>query len=169
VRLSAKALASLFAAAVALAGCGKRPGGGGGSAGAGEQALVRVRVPEAKCEVAIPATMTIANAKESAFRIVEKGKDPTFDGMLVVITPVGAGHAFAPPDATDVKIDKDKTNPDGSAELEGSYRNAVQTLFVAEYTYPLGKSWLHCNISAAKVERRNSVAKLCGGLAPKVL
>lgn len=67
------------------------------------------------------------------------------------------------------RTDKDEKGADGAVVREGSYRNAVQTLYVAKYAYPVGKEWLPCNISAAKAERRDAVAKLCRGLAPKAL
>jgi hypothetical protein len=165
MKTSTKAITSFLVVAAALAaGCSK-----GGEGAGGDQALVRVKVPEAKCEVAIPANMVIADAKESGFKIVEKGKDPTFDGMLIAITPIEPMGNLAPPDATDVKMDKDKKNPDGSVEREGSYKTSIQSFYAAEYAYPIGKDWLHCNIRAAKAERRDEVAKLCRGLAPKAL
>jgi hypothetical protein len=169
MKISRKAIVSLFLATSALAGCNKAdPGAKPDPAQGG--ALVRVQVPEAKCEVAIPANMTIAKAKASGFTIVEKGKDPGFDGMLIVIMPMASKCSVAPPDATDVKIDKDTKGPDGSVACEGSYRNAYQTLHVAEYVYPIGTgNWLYCKISAAKAERRDDVARLCRGLAPKAL
>ena len=160
MKTSIQTIAPLFAFAFALAGCGK---------GEGSAAPVRVQVPELKCEVAIPGNMEIVDAKASGFWIVEKGKNAKLDGMLVAVTPVGPMGDLAPPGSTDVKIDKDQKNPDGSAAREGSYKTSVQTFYVAEYAYPIGKDWLHCNIKAAKVEDRNSVAKLCSTLAPKAL
>jgi hypothetical protein len=160
-------LAAALAFAIPLSACkGKGPGAEPAPA---TDALVRVKVPEAKCEVAIPSNMVIAGPKASGFTIVEKGKDPDFHGMLIVIMPVGPMGSLAPPDATEVKTLKDKTNPDGSVEREGSYKNAVQTLHTAEYAYPIGKEWLYCQIAAAKPERRDQVAKLCSGLAPIAL
>jgi len=150
-----------FVIAATLAACGK--------GGAADAPLVRVQIPELKCEVAIPSNMEIVDAKPSGFWIVEKGKNK-MDGMLIAITPVGPmPKASVPPDATDVKSLKDKTNPDGSVEREGSYKNKYQTLHTAEYAFPLGKEWIHCNISAALPARRDEVAKLCSTLAPKAL
>ncbi|MDI1444154.1 hypothetical protein [Polyangium sp. 6x1] len=157
MKSSIHTIASMVVVAAALAGCGK-----------GEEALVRVQVPEAKCEVAIPGNMSITDASASGFWVVPKGKSK-LDGMLVAVTPVGQMGDLAPPDAQDVKVDKDQKNPDGSAAREGSYKTAVQSFYVAEYAYPIGKDWLHCNIKAAKVERRDEVAKLCRVLAPKAL
>jgi len=158
---SKHAIAPLFVAAMALAGCNK---------GESAAALVRVQVPEAKCEVAIPSNMEIVDAKASGFTIVEKGKNAKLDGMLIAMTPVGPMGGIAPPDAKDVKTDKEEKSPDGAVAREGSFANAYQTLYVAEYAYPISKeSWLHCKIQAAKAERRDSVAKLCRGLAPKAL
>lgn len=157
MKSSIHAVASVFVVAAALAGCGK-----------GEEALVRVQVPEAKCEVAIPESMTISDASAGGFWVVPKGKSK-LDGMLVAVTPVGPMGDLAPPDAQDVKIEKDQKNPDGSAAREGSYKTAIQSFYVAEYAYPIGKDWLHCNIKAAKVERRDEAAKICRVLAPKAL
>ncbi|MDC3962123.1 hypothetical protein KEG38_50360 [Polyangium jinanense] len=157
MKSSIHAVASMFVVAAALTGCGK-----------GEEAVVRVQVPEVKAEVAIPGNMEIKEASASGFWVVPKGKDK-FDGMLVAVTPVAPMGNLAPPDAQDVKVDKDQKNPDGSAAREGSYKTAVQTFYVAEYAYPIGKDWLHCNIKAAKVERRDEAAKICRVLAPKAL
>ncbi|MRG96161.1 hypothetical protein [Polyangium spumosum] len=161
MKTSRYAIGSLFVVALALVGCNK---------GEGSAELVRVKVPEAKCEVAIPANMEIVDAKASGFWIVEKGKNAKLDGMLISMTPVGPMGDLAPPGSSDVKVDKDEKNPDGSAAREGSYKTSVQSFFVAEYAYPISKeSWLHCNIKAAKAEDRDSVAKLCRTLAPKAL
>ncbi|MDI1430411.1 hypothetical protein [Polyangium sorediatum] len=158
MKSSIQAAASMFVVAAALVGCGK-----------GEEALVRVQVPEAKCEVAIPGNMTIADASAGGFYVVEKGKNAKFDGMLLAVTPVAPMGGIAPPDAKDVKLDKDEKNPDGSVAREGSYKTDIQSFYVAEYAYPIGKDWLHCTIKAAKPERRDQVAKLCRVLAPKAL
>jgi hypothetical protein len=161
----------VFAACLALSGAisGCKSKSAAADPASGPAAPARVKVPEAKCEVALPANMIIADAKASGFKIVEKGKDPTFHGMLVVVMPVGPIGSLAPPDATDVQVLKDQKNPDGSVAREGSYKTAVQTLHVAEYVYPVGKEWLHCKIAAAKPERRDEIARLCAGLAPTAL
>ncbi|HVK69149.1 MAG TPA: hypothetical protein VM694_32045 [Polyangium sp.] len=157
MKSSIHAAASMFVVAAALTGCGK-----------GEEAVVRVQVPEAKCEVAIPGDMTVTEASASGFWVVPKGKGK-LDGMLVAVTPVAPMGDPAPPDAKDVKFEKNEKNPDGSVAREGSYKNEVQSFYVAEYAYPIGKDWLHCTIKAAKPERRDQVAKICRVLAPKAL
>jgi hypothetical protein len=166
MRIRRPRLVSCLAAVAALAGC--KGGAGPGPAGA-EPPRVRVAVPEAKCEVAIPPRMTIVGAKATGFTLVEKGKNPDLDGMLIVVMPIGPVGGFAPPGALDVKILKDAKGPDGAVAREGSYLNGVQTLHTAEYVYPIGNQWLHCTIRAARTERRDEVARLCAGLAPKAL
>lgn len=166
MKLPLRAAAACLLLAATLSGCKSKSASADPSSG--PAARVRVKVPEAKCELAIPANMVIADAKASGFKIVEKGKDPTFDGTSIVIMPVGPMGGIAPPDATDVKVTKDQKS-DTVVAREGSYKNAVQTLHVAEYSYALGKEWLSCKIAAAKPERRDQVAQLCAGLAPTAL
>ena len=131
--------------------------------------VARVKVTEAGCEVGVPGGMEVVKASANGFTLVPKGKDPLFNGTLINIMPIGSMGSIAPPDAKDLKMTKDKKGPDGSVEREGSFNNGVQTLHVAEYVYPLGKDYLHCKIQAAKAERRDEVAKVCAGLAPKKL
>lgn len=130
---------------------------------------MRVKVPEAKCEVAIPANMVIEGAKPSGFTIVERGKKAALDGTLIVVMPVGPVGGPTPPDATDVKTLKDEKSADGAVAREGSFNNGIQVLHFAEYVYPVGGEWLHCKIQAAKPEDRDETAALCRGLAPKAL
>jgi hypothetical protein len=165
LKLSTIVFSKVFVVALALAGCGK----GDGNAAASNAPRVRVQVPEAKCEVAIPETMTVTEASASGFWIIEKGKDK-FSGMLIAITPVGAMDGVAPPGATDVAVQKDQKNPDGSVEREATYKGPNgQTMYMAEYIWPVGKDFAHCNINAKDAARRDSVAKLCSGLAVKGL
>lgn len=131
--------------------------------------VTRVKVVEAGCEVGVPGGMEVVKASANGFTLVPKGKDPLFNGTLINILPIGSMGSIAPPDAKDLKMTKDKKNPDGSVEREGSFNNGIQTLHVAEYVYPLGKDYLHCKIQAAKPERRDEVAKVCAGLGPKKL
>jgi hypothetical protein len=163
---SRRAVIGGLAALAALAGCTGSTGGG--AAGAAPP-RVRVPVPAAKCEVALPANMTVVKAQASGFTLVEQGKNPDLDGMLIVVMPIGPVGGFTPPGAIDVKILKDVKGPDGAVAREWSYNNGLQTLHAAEYVYPIGNQWLHCKISAARTERRDEVARLCAGLAPKAL
>lgn len=155
-------------ALLALAACK-----GGASEGASTGAtgdVVRVKVPEAKCEIAIPAGATIIEAKATSFKVLEKGKNALMDAVFVQVMPVAPEAKLpAPPNATDVKETKNKSGADGSIAVEGSFNNGVQVLHVAQYAYPLGKEWLQCTIQAAKPERRDVVAHVCSGLAPKPL
>jgi hypothetical protein len=113
--------------------------------------------------------MSIVEPKPSGFTIVEKGKDPLFEGMIITLMPIEPTGSFAPPDATDVKVIKDTKNPDGGLEQEGSYKTSVQIFHIARNVHPLGKEWLYCEFKSATPEPRDERAKLCRELAPAPL